>query len=98
MNITFSKENNKLVVVPEGKIDTITAPEFENIIQENIEGVDDITIDFNLVEYISSAGLRVLLALQKIMNKKGAMKLINVCDEVMEVFEITGFIDILDVE
>ncbi len=98
MNITFSKENNKLVVVPEGKIDTITAPEFENIIQENLDGVDNITIDFNLVEYISSAGLRVLLALQKVMNKKGDMKLINVCDEVMEVFEITGFIDILNVD
>ena len=91
-------EDDKFYVAVEGRLDTITSPDLEKEINESIEGVKELTIDFDKVEYISSSGLRVLLAEQKVMNKQGSMKLINVNDTIMEIFEVTGFTDILTIE
>lgn len=98
MTINVNKDGEKLVLSPEGRIDTVTAPEFSKVIDENIEGVKELVIDFEKLEYISSAGLRVLLTTQKNMSKVGSMKLIHVSDVIMDVFNITGFVDILTIE
>ena len=98
MTINTNKEGEKLTIIPEGRIDTVTAPEFSKAIDDNIEGVKDLVIDFEKLEYISSAGLRVLLTTQKTMSKLGSMKLIHVSDVIMDVFNITGFVDILTIE
>ncbi len=98
MTITKNKNDNFLTLKLEGRLDTTTAPQLENELSENLNGVTELTIDFAELSYISSAGLRVLLATQKRMNKQGSMKLINVNEIVMEVFEITGFVDILTIE
>ena len=82
----------------EGRLDTTTAPVLEQTIQEEADAVKDLILDMEKLNYISSAGLRVLLATQKKMNKIGTLRLINVCDAVMEVFEMTGFADILVIE
>lgn len=81
-----------------GRLDTTTAPQLEAELKECMNSADSLILDFAKLEYISSAGLRVLLAAQKVMGKKGGMKLHNVCPEIMEVFEITGFCDILTIE
>ena len=81
-----------------GRLDTTTAPELDKTINEVTADVKNLVLDFKGLEYISSAGLRVLLGAQKKMQKIGAMKLVNVCEEVMEVFEMTGFADILTIE
>ena len=96
MKIDFSKNNGVLNVALDGRLDTTTAPELEGFIGNNYDGTGSIVIDLKKLSYISSAGLRVLLATQK--KTKGAMKLINVCELVMEVFEMTGFADILVIE
>ena len=80
-----------------GRLDTMTAPLLEAEIQGKLEGVTDLEFDFAKLTYISSAGLRVLLSAQKIMNKQGKMTIKNVCDEIKEIFEVTGFSDILTV-
>ena len=98
MTINVNKDGEKLILSPEGRIDTVTAPEFSKVIEENIEGVKELVIDFEKLEYISSAGLRVLLTTQKNMSKIGTMKLIHVSDVIMDVFNITGFVDILTIE
>lgn len=98
MTITKIKNDNFLTLKLEGRLDTTTAPQLESELSENLNGVTELTIDFAELSYISSAGLRVLLAAQKRMNKQGSMKLINVNEIVMEVFEITGFVDILTIE
>lgn len=98
MTINVNKDGEKLVLSPEGRIDTVTAPEFSKVIEDNIDGVKELVIDFEKLEYISSAGLRVLLTTQKNMSKIGAMKLIHVSDVIMDVFNITGFVDILTIE
>lgn len=98
MTITKIKNDNFLTLKLEGRLDTTTAPQLESELSENLDGVTELTIDFAELSYISSAGLRVLLATQKRMNKQGSMKLINVNEIVMEVFEITGFVDILTIE
>ena len=98
MTINVNKEGEKLTIIPEGRIDTVTAPEFSKAIDDNIERVKDLVIDFEKLEYISSAGLRVLLTTQKTMSKVGSMKLIHVSDVIMDVFNITGFVDILTIE
>lgn len=90
-------ENGTLTITLEGRLDTTTAPELEREIGD-LSDVQNLVIDMKNLEYISSAGLRVLLKAQKIMNVKGSMKLINVGGMIMEVFEITGFIDILTIE
>ena len=98
MNINLEKQNELLVVKLEGRLDTTTSPAFEEVITNIESDVKDLVIDIKGLEYISSAGLRVLLAAQKKMNKVGTMKVVNVCDSIMEIFEITGFIDILVIE
>jgi anti-sigma B factor antagonist len=93
VKINFNKTENNLFINLEGRLDTITAPELEGFITSNINGVSELSIDCEKLDYVSSAGLRVLLSAHKKMN--GALKLTNVKESVMEVFEITGFADIL---
>ena len=81
-----------------GRLDTTTAPQLEAELKNSLNGVEELVIDLARLEYISSAGLRVLLSAQKVMNAQGSMKIVNVIPEVMEVFEITGFTDILTIE
>ena len=96
MKISFTNENGILKVTLEGRLDTTTAPELESFLNENYAGASSIVIDCEQLSYVSSAGLRVLLSAQK--KTKGAMKLTKVCELVMEVFEMTGFCDILVIE
>ena len=96
MKIDFNKSNDNLNVVLDGRLDTTTAPELDSFLGENYDAGCTLTINCEKLSYISSAGLRVLLAAQK--KTKGAMKLTNVCELVMEVFEMTGFADILTIE
>ena len=96
MKIDFNKDNGILNVTLEGRLDTTTAPELESFINKNFDGEKALVIDCEKLQYVSSAGLRVLLAAQK--KTKGSMKLTNVCELVMEVFEMTGFADILVIE
>ncbi len=96
MKIDFTKDNKALTVAMDGRLDTNTAPELESFLNQNCAGAEMLVLYCEKLVYVSSAGLRVLLANQKKM--KGAMKLINVCELVMEVFEMTGFADILDIE
>ena len=98
MTIVEERNNNVLTLKIEGRLDTNTAPTLEITINENLDGVTELMLDMNLLTYVSSAGLRVLLSSQKKMNKIGTMKLIGVCEEVMEVFEMTGFVDVLNIE
>ena len=97
MKIEKKFENGMLTITPEGRLDTTTAPELEREIGE-LDGVQDLVLDLKDLAYISSAGLRAILRAQKIMNAKGSMKLVNVGENIMEVFEITGFADILTIE
>ena len=96
MKIDFNKNNETLNVSIEGRLDTTTAPELDKFLTENLMNVNELVIDCENLVYVSSAGLRVLLVAHKKM--KGSMKLKNVCDLVMEVFELTGFADILVIE
>ncbi|MBQ0040509.1 MAG: STAS domain-containing protein [Clostridiales bacterium] len=98
MDIIKNLDGNKLVIALEGRLDTSTAPNLEAELKSSLDGVEELVLDFNKLEYISSAGLRVVLGAQKTMSKQGEMKLTGVNDEVMEVFEITGFVDILTIE
>ena len=96
MKIDFNKNDGNLNISLDGRLDTTTAPELETFLTENYDGKSSIVINCDKLSYISSAGLRVLLGAQK--KTKGAMKLTNVCEIVMEVFEMTGFADILVIE
>ena len=98
MTIEIKKNADELVLVITGRLDTTTAPNLDKEINENLENVKSLILDFNGLEYISSAGLRVLLSAQKKMQQIGTMKVINVCELVMDVFEVTGFKDILTIE
>ncbi|MBO5488644.1 MAG: STAS domain-containing protein [Eubacterium sp.] len=98
MTITNERNNEQLTIAIEGRLDTTTAPQLEQFLGENTDGIKDVILDMEKLEYISSAGLRVILGAHKKMSKIGSMKLIHVCDDVMEVFEMTGFADILDIE
>ncbi len=98
MNLTSTKENSKLTISVTGRVDTTTAPELEKYITDNIEGITELILDLKDMPYTSSAGLRVILKAQKVMNMQGDMKVINVCSDVMEVFDMTGFSDILTIE
>ena len=90
--------DSNLVLKIDGRLDTSTAPELEAVIDGCIAGIKELTMDCSALEYVSSAGLRVILKAQKLMNAQGDMKLINVNETIMEVFDITGFIDILTIE
>ena len=97
MNICIEKENGVTVLKIDGRLDTTTAPELEKTINNEGEALKNLVLDFKGVTYISSAGLRVLLTAQKKMNVQGSMELVNVSDEVMDIFEMTGFAEILDI-
>lgn len=98
MNITKRQEGSSLNITLEGRLDTTTSPGLESELRASFDGLTDLVLDFGGLEYISSAGLRVLLLAQKTMNKQGTMKVVNVCEDIMEVFEITGFQNILTIE
>lgn len=98
MTINKITNGSELTIVLEGRLDTTTAPELEKELKQNISGVTSLTIDMEKLEYISSAGLRVLLSAQKVMNKQGNMVVKNVNENIMEIFEVTGFVDILNIE
>ena len=98
MNIQKALSGAALTVALEGRLDTTTAPTLEEELRGSVDGVSRLVFDLAKLEYISSAGLRVLLAMQKLMNRQGAMLLRNVNEAVMEVFEVTGFSDILRIE
>ena len=98
MTIDKNLNGNNLTVKIGGRLDTITAPELDAALDSTLSGVQELVLDLEALEYISSAGLRVILKTQKTMNAQGSMKLINVNDTVMEVFDITGFVDILTIE
>ena len=95
MTIEIKKNQEETIIEIVGRLDTITAPALDKTINEDIVDTKNLVLDLKGLEYISSAGLRVLLSAQKRMQKQGSMKLKNVCEEVMEVFEMTGFADIL---
>ena len=98
MTIEIKKNTNETTIEVVGRLDTITAPVLEKTINDNSQNIESLILDFKGLEYISSAGLRVLLGAQKKMQRIGSMKLINVCEDVMEIFEMTGFADILVIE
>lgn len=98
MTLNIEKTNESATIKINGRLDTISAPMLENAVNELPASINDLVLDVRDMEYISSAGLRVLLMAQKKMSKAGTMKLVGVCDAVMEVFEMTGFADILTVE
>ena len=98
MMIEIKKNVDNTIVEIIGRLDTTTAPSLERTLSEDMREVKNLILDFKGVEYISSAGLRVLLKAQKMMQQVGSMKVINVCEDVMEVLEITGFADILTIE
>ena len=98
MNIIRNKDGSKLTLALEGRLDTTTAPQLEGELKEALDGVTALELDFQQLEYLSSAGLRVLLAAQKVMNRQGSMVVRHVNETIHEVFEVTGFIDILTIE
>ena len=98
LNISKNVEGSKISVALEGRLDTVTAPQLEEELKSSLEGKTNLIIDAAKLEYISSAGLRVLLSAQKIMSKQGSMVVKNVSEEVNEIFEVTGFSDILTIE
>lgn len=95
MNITQEKNADKLTLFIEGRIDTQTAPKLEETLSQTLDGVTKLIIDLKQTSYISSAGLRVLLTAQKRMNKQGSLTVTNANEDLMEIFEVTGFTDIL---
>ncbi len=98
--MTIGKKQNgeELTVVLEGRLDTTTAPKLEAELKRSLDGIKALVFDIEKLEYISSAGLRVLLSAQKVMNKQGEMKIIGANEAIMEIFEVTGFVDILNIE
>ena len=98
MTINKTKNGNALTIALEGRLDTTTAPELEQALKESLDSAQELIMDFSKLDYISSAGLRVLLSAHKAMRTKGGMKVVNVNEIVKEVFDVTGFADILDIE
>ena len=98
MTITKTQENDKLTVSIEGRLDTTTARRLEAVLKSSLDNVKELVFDIKELEYISSAGLRVLLAAQKVMNRQGKMIITGTSETVMEIFEVTGFVDILNIE
>ncbi|MBO6046214.1 MAG: STAS domain-containing protein [Erysipelotrichaceae bacterium] len=98
MTIIKTQNDNALTIALTGRLDTTTASELEKEMQDSLNGLNELVFDFENLEYISSAGLRVLLQAHKTMMKQGDMKLIHVSDMIMEIFEVTGFTEILTIE
>jgi len=98
MKITKKQDGSALVIALEGRLDTTTAPDLEKELKTSLDGVTDLTLDLTDLDYISSAGLRVLLSAHKTMMKQGQMKVTNASEIVKEVFDVTGFSDILNIE
>ena len=98
MRITKNQEGTQLYIALEGRLDTTTAPELEKELKDSLDAADALTLDFGKLDYISSAGLRVLLSAHKVMTRKNGMKVVNVNEIVKEVFDVTGFADILTIE
>ncbi|MBR2756054.1 MAG: STAS domain-containing protein [Lachnospiraceae bacterium] len=98
LNIQKTQEKDSILYQLEGRLDTVTAPELEASLQEALVETTNLVLDFEKLDYISSAGLRVLLSAQKIINNQGTMKVIHVNDTIMEIFEVTGFNEILTIE
>ena len=89
MKITKTVNGSSLCLALEGRLDTTTAPEFEAALKASVDGITELTIDMKLLDYLSSAGLRILLGAQKTMNKQGSMRVIHVNDMIQEIFEVT---------
>ena len=98
MEIAVSLNGNMLTISPAGRVNTATAPQLHTVVSDNIAGVTDLTFDLKKLDYISSAGLRVLMSAQKIMNKQGHMRLIHVNGDVMDIFDMTGLTDVFDIQ
>lgn len=98
MNISKTLEGTELTIALAGRLDTATAPELEKEIKDSLGGITKFTLDLAKLEYISSAGLRVLLGAQKVMNKQGEMIVTNVSSDIQEIFDVTGFCDILNIQ
>lgn len=98
MTIEKIAEGKKLTIALAGRLDTTTAPQLETELKQNISGVEELVLDLAALEYLSSAGLRVLLSAQKVMNRQGNMVVRNVNEIIMEIFEVTGFVDVLTIE
>lgn len=98
LNFEKKAENGCVTYALEGRLDTVTAPGFEAQLKESLDGVKDLVLDFEKLEYISSAGLRAVLSAHKIMLRQGSMKVVHVNETIMEIFEVTGFTDILTIE
>ena len=98
MNIIQTQDGSKLTIALEGRLDTTTSPQLEGELRTAVNGITDLVFDLGALDYVSSAGLRVLLSAQKVMNKQGSMTLRNVKPEIMEIFDVTGFVDILNIE
>ena len=98
LNINKTQKDSTLTLALEGRLDTVTSPELDEVVKEALDGVTELVFDFSELQYISSAGLRVLLGLAQVMEKQGDMKVINPGDAVMDVFSVTGFDDILNIE
>lgn len=97
MEITINTNETELTISPYGRIDTATAGELQSVVNDNISGVTKLTFDFKNLRYLSSSGLRVLLSTQKIMNKQGTMRFINVNSDVMDIFDMTGLADVFQI-
>ncbi len=98
MEIKKQMEGSKLVIALSGRLDTVTSPQLENELKESMKDVRELVFDFSNLEYISSAGLRILLSSQKMMNKQGTMVVRSVNEVIMEIFEVTGFVELLKIE
>ncbi len=98
MQIEKKVNGQNLEIVLTGRLDTITAPELDEALKNSLDGIKELVLNFEGIDYVSSAGLRVILAAQKLMNSKGEMKVIHVNDNIMEIFDMTGFADILTIE
>jgi len=97
LNIDKKVENGTVTFALEGRLDTVSAPEFEKMLKSSLDGVTDLVLDFEKLEYISSAGLRAVLSAHKIMTRQGSMKVLHVNETIMEIFDVTGFVDILTI-
>ena len=98
MKIEKKQDGAELTIALEGRLDTMTAPELDKELQGSLSGIAQLVFDLSKLDYVSSAGLRVLLSAQKVMSKQGSMVVKNVNEQIMEVFEVTGFTDILTIE